>query len=531
MRDQEDPVRTIDTDVVVIGGGATGAGVVRDVAMRGYRTVLVDRADLAQGTTGRYHGLLHSGGRYVVSDPRSATECAEENIILTRIHADAVETTGGLFVSTPGDDPEFPDRFLAGAKASKVPAQEIPVAQALRQEPRLNPEISRAIAVADGSIDGWQMTWGTVNSAKAYGAKILPYHEVTGIVRDGEQVRQVRTHDHKTGEDVTIDCTFVINCGGPWAGEIAGLAGCHDVEVVPGRGIMIAMNHRLVNCVVNRCIHPTDGDIIVPVHTVSIIGTTDVKASDADKLTIPADEVQQMLDSGEALIPGFRQSRAVHAWAGARPLVKDTRVSATDTRHMSRGMSILDHHERDGLKGLLTITGGKLTTYRLMAKNVIDEMCEQLGDPRPCQTADEAVPKSETGKTYVVTHRLKDREADRLEDQIICECELLSRKMFLSEMRSRPNANFDDIRRVSRLGMGPCQGGFCSSRAAGLALHDGLVDVERATGLLELFLKNRWIGLWPILYGAQVRQTALDQWIFSGTLDVDHLPEPEQAVL
>ncbi|MGV8845355.1 anaerobic glycerol-3-phosphate dehydrogenase subunit GlpA [Tessaracoccus sp.] len=524
-------MRTIDTDVVVIGGGATGAGVVRDVAMRGYRTVLVDRADLAQGTTGRYHGLLHSGGRYVVSDPRSATECAEENIILTRIHADAVETTGGLFVSTPGDDPEFPDRFLAGAKASKVPAQEIPVAQALRQEPRLNPGISRAIAVADGSIDGWQMTWGTVNSAKAYGAKILPYHEVTGIVRDGEQVRQVRTHDHKTGEDVTIDCTFVINCGGPWAGEIAGLAGCHDVEVVPGRGIMIAMNHRLVNCVVNRCIHPTDGDIIVPVHTVSIIGTTDVKASDADKLTIPADEVQQMLDSGEALIPGFRQSRAVHAWAGARPLVKDTRVAATDTRHMSRGMSILDHHERDGLKGLLTITGGKLTTYRLMAKNVIDEMCEQLGDPRPCQTADEAVPKSETGKTYVVTHRLKDREADRLEDQIICECELLSRKMFLSEMRARPNANFDDIRRVSRLGMGPCQGGFCSSRAAGLALHDGLVDVERATGLLELFLKNRWIGLWPILYGAQVRQTALDQWIFSGTLDVDHLPEPEQAVL
>ena len=125
----------MDTDVVVIGGGATGAGVVRDVAMRGYRTILLERGDLAQGTTGRYHGLLHSGGRYVVSDPRSATECAEENVILTRIHADAVETTGGLFVSTPGDDPEFPDRFLAGATDSKVPAQEISIAEALRREP------------------------------------------------------------------------------------------------------------------------------------------------------------------------------------------------------------------------------------------------------------------------------------------------------------------------------------------------------------------------------------------------------------
>ncbi|MEO7587231.1 MAG: anaerobic glycerol-3-phosphate dehydrogenase subunit GlpA [Arachnia sp.] len=524
-------MRTIDTDVVVIGGGATGAGVVRDVAMRGYRTVLLERADLAQGTTGRYHGLLHSGGRYVVSDPRSATECAEENIVLTRIHADAVETTGGLFVSTPGDDAEFPDHFLAGATASRVPAEEISVAEALRREPRLNPGITRAIAVDDGSVDGWQMTWGTVNSAKEYGAHILPYHEVTGIERDGDQVRRVRAHDHKNGEDVAIDCTFVINCGGHWAGLIAGMADCHDVEVVPGRGIMIAMNHRLVNTVVNRCIYPTDGDIIVPVHTVSIIGTTDVKAPDADRLTIPADEVQEMLDSGEAMIPGFRQARAVHAWAGARPLVKDTRVSATDTRHMSRGMSILDHHDRDGLKGLLTITGGKLTTYRLMAENVVDEMCEQLGDTRPCRTAEEAVPKSESGKTYVVTHRLEDREADRMDEQIICECELMSRKMFLEEMHARPSANLDDIRRVTRLGMGPCQGGFCSTRAAGLALHDGLIDVPRANGLLELFLKNRWIGLWPILYGAQVRQTALDQWIFSGTLDIDHLPEPEKAVL
>ncbi|PID50873.1 MAG: anaerobic glycerol-3-phosphate dehydrogenase subunit A, partial [Propionibacteriales bacterium] len=360
-------MRRIDTDVVVIGGGATGAGVVRDVAMRGFRAVLVDRADLAQGTTGRYHGLLHSGGRYVVSDPRSATECAEENEIVTRIHADAVETTGGFFVSTPGDDPEFPDRFFAGAVAAKVPVEEVPVGMALKAEPRVNPGITRAFAVRDGSVDGWQMVWGAANSAKAYGAQILTYHEVTKIEHENETVRAVIATDRKTGEQVQIECTFVMNCAGAWAGHIAEMAGCHDVQVVPGRGIMIAMNHRLVNSVINRCVYPTDGDILVPVHTVSIIGTTDVKAEDPDNLNIPAAEVQQMLDSGEALVPGFRQSRALHAWAGARPLVKDTRVGAADTRHMSRGMSILDHSERDGVKGLLTISGGKLTTYRLMA--------------------------------------------------------------------------------------------------------------------------------------------------------------------
>ena len=113
-------MRTMEADVVVIGGGATGAGVVRDVAMRGYSAILLDRADLGQGTTGRYHGLLHSGGRYVVSDQQSATECAEENAIVTRINADAVESTGGLFVVTPEDDLDFSDRSLERGTAAKV---------------------------------------------------------------------------------------------------------------------------------------------------------------------------------------------------------------------------------------------------------------------------------------------------------------------------------------------------------------------------------------------------------------------------
>lgn len=550
-------MRTMDADVVVIGGGATGAGVVRDVAMRGFSAVLLDKADLGQGTTGRYHGLLHSGGRYVVSDPESATECAEENEIVTRIHADAVEKTGGLFVVTPDDPMEFSDQWTEGATKSKVPWTEISTAEALRREPRLNPGIKRAFAVHDGTVDGWQMVWGAAHSAEDHGAKVFTYTAVTEIIREGDQVTAVIAHDLKNDEQVTITTRFVINTAGPWAGRIADLVGCHDVEVVPGRGIMIAMNHRLVNTVVNRCIYPADGDILVPVHTVSIIGTTDVKADDPQRLAIPRNEVQQMFDSGEALIPGFREARAVHAWAGARPLFKDKRVAATDTRHMSRGMSILDHGTRDGVKGIVSIIGGKLTTYRLMAKNVVDVMCDQLGENRPCTTADEAVPGSTDGHTYVITHRLRENEKARathlevkpkatdvavaakagktpshaaIDDQIICECELMSRKMLTDLLAEQPDATLDDLRRQLRLGMGPCQGGFCSMRATGVALEDGGIDIERATGLLRLFLKNRWIGLWPILYGEQVRQTALDDWIFQGTFDVEHLPVPESEV-
>lgn len=527
-------MKTMRTDVVVIGGGSTGAGVIRDVAMRGFDAVLIERGDLAQGTSGRYHGLLHSGGRYVVSDPHSATECAEENAILKRINANAVEASGGLFVVTPEDDEDYADGFIAAANATKVPAAEISIAEALRREPRLHPGIKRAFEVEDGTVDGWQMVWGAVRSAKAYGAKLLTYHRVTQILRENDQVSAVLAHDERSGEDVLIECRFVLNCGGPWAGKLAEMADCHGVEVVPGAGIMIAMNHRLSQSVINRCVYPADGDILVPVHPVCIIGTTDIRAEDPDDLPIPQIQVQQMLDAGEAMIPGFRKSRAIHAWAGARPLVKDSRVSESDTRHMGRGMSVVDHKQRDGLGGLLTIAGGKLTTYRLMAERIVDHMCEQMGENRPCRTADEAVPAAEDGHTYAIGHRLHEVEKagkSPTSQQIICECELVTKQMLEKAMDDLPQGNLDDVRRQVRLGMGPCQGGFCSQRATAIAHERGDVDIERATGLLRLFLKNRWIGLWPILYGGQVRQSALDEWIHEGILDVEHLPEGAKEVV
>ena len=522
-------MRKLTADVVVVGGGSTGIGVLRDCAMRGYRTVLLDRADLAQGTSGRFHGLLHSGGRYVVSDPESARECALENAIVTRIQPDAVECTGGLFITAPGDDPDFADRFLAGAAATGVWAEEISPGEALAREPRLNPGLVRAIAVRDGSVDGWQLAWSAAASARQYGGEVLTYHKVTRLHHSGGQITGVTATDLRTGEEVSIDCSFVLNCAGPWAGDITRMAGLPPVAVVPGRGIMVAMAHRLVNTVINRCIYPADGDILVPVHTVCIIGTTDHKEETADHLAIPRAEVQQMLDAGEILVPGFREARALHAWAGARPLIKDERVAASDTRHMSRGMAVIDHSARDDISGLITIGGGKLTTYRLMAEHIVDAMEAQLGTPHPCRTADELCPGNQAGHNYLITHRLKDREADRGASPILCECELMNRSMFTDLLAAEPAASFDDLRRQLRAGMGPCQGGFCSARLAGVAHEEGAVGAGEATGLLKLFLEHRWIGLWPVLHGDQVRQTALDAWIMQSTLDIAHVPSVDDA--
>src|SRR3954451_14819656 len=130
--------RRIQTQVLVIGGGATGVGTAWDAALRGYDVVLVERSDLGEGTSGRFHGLLHSGGRYVVKDLLAAKECVDENALLRRLMPDCIEDTGGLFVETPDDDPAYADRFLAACRTASLPVQELEVAEELRREPRLN---------------------------------------------------------------------------------------------------------------------------------------------------------------------------------------------------------------------------------------------------------------------------------------------------------------------------------------------------------------------------------------------------------
>src|ERR671926_899110 len=249
---------TLRTELLVIGGGATGAGVAWDAALRGYDVILAERRDLGEGTSGRFHGLLHSGGRYAVKDPDAAVECVVENATLRGIAADCIEDTGGLFVTTPWDDPAFGDAFLEGCHATGVPIEEIPAAEALRREPRLDPGITRAFEVPDAAIDPWKLVSANARSAAQHGARILRYHRLDGFDVRGGRVVGARVVDELTGEKLRIRSRIVVNAAGAWAGQIAELAGCR-VTVLPGKGIMIAMNHRLVNTVVNRCQMPTDG--------------------------------------------------------------------------------------------------------------------------------------------------------------------------------------------------------------------------------------------------------------------------------
>jgi glycerol-3-phosphate dehydrogenase len=519
-------VQTLSTDVLVIGGGATGTGTAWDAALRGLDVVLVERGDLATGTSGRFHGLVHSGGRYVVKDPDAADECARENPVIRHVAADCVEDTGGFFVTTPFDDPSYADKFAAGCRKAGVPCEEIEPAQALREEPRLNPRISRAFRVPDASVDVWKLVWALSRGAQERGARVLPYHEAIAVYREGDRVTGARVRNNRTGDELDIEAAITVSASGAWAGQIAAMAGIEGVHVKPGRGIMIAMNHRLVNTVINRCQMPTDGDILVPIRTVSVIGTTDEATEDPDDHTVLQEEVDAMLEDGERLVPGFKQARALRVWTGVRPLFEDRKQNggSTATRDVTRAHALLDHRERDGVGGFLTITGGKLTTYRLMAKDTVDAVCRQLGVDRTCTTATERLPGSEIGEEVRVGDRLAMREQHLLDDQLICECELISRGRLEQVIHRRGTTDLDDIRRQLRLGMGPCQGGFCIYRTAGiLHSHDG-IETEQANQALLEYIAERWKGVWPVLYGDQLRQARLDDWIFQGVLDVGHLP-------
>lgn len=512
--------RRIECEVLVLGGGSTGVGVARDAAMRGFSTVLVERGDLATGTTGRFHGLLHSGGRYAVKDPQAARECIGENVILRRIAADCIEDTGGLFVTTPIDDPHYAERFIAGCRDTGVPAEEIPVAEALRREPRLNPRITRAFVVPDATADAWKTVWTCARSATEYGARILPYHEVAAVTRDGDQVTGVLAR-RPDGEQVQIRARVTVNATGAWAGRIAEMAGCR-VQVLPGKGIMMASNHRLVQTVVNRCEMPADGDILVPIRTVSVIGTTDTLAADPDHWAVTKAEIDQMLQAGENLVPGFAEARILRVWGGVRPLFQDH--APAETRDVTRAHAVLDHRARDGVAGFLTITGGKFCTFRLMAQDAVDAASRVLGSPRPCRTADEPLPDSQERRFYQIGSRLAEREQTLTDEQLICECELVRRGRLEDEMSRRPAPSLDDLRRALRLGMGPCQGGFCMFRATGILHQVKHLSAADAGQALLAFLEERWKGVYPLLHGDQLRQAWLDDWIFQGVLDVEHLP-------
>ena len=537
--------------MVIIGAGATGAGTARDCAKRGLRTLLVERRDFTAGATGRNHGLLHSGARYAVTDGESASECIKENMILRRIARHCVEPTGGLFVTLPEDDLDYQARFIESCRAAGIDAKAIDPAEARRMEPAVNPDIIGAVTVPDGAVDPFRLTTANAIDARNHGADILTYNEVVDLGMTSGRVDSVTLLDHFTGEKSVVRTRLVINAGGIWGAGIAAKIGIR-INMFPAKGALLIFGHRVNNVVINRCRKPADADILVPGDTISLIGTTSsrVPYDSIDNMEVTRDEVDVLLREGIKIAPALAYTRILRAYAGVRPL-----IAADDDpsgRNISRGIVCMDHAERDGIEGLITISGGKLMTYRLMAEWATDMACRKLGVDAPCTTATDFLPGSESQEETEARRRFGRRKshiidmstgqkaargrhgslsseisfADDIDDALVCECEQVS----VGETKyavDRLNVNnLVNLRRRTRMGMGTCQGSICACRASAILART--LGNDRALDDVASFVNERWKGMMPVAWGQTLVESEFSEWIYRGVCGLDSSPKTVQ---
>ncbi|WP_433670546.1 anaerobic glycerol-3-phosphate dehydrogenase subunit A [Klebsiella michiganensis] len=521
-------------DVIIIGGGATGAGIARDCALRGLKAALVERYDIATGATGRNHGLLHSGARYAVTDSESARECISENRILRRIARHCIEPTSGLFITLPEDDPAYQHTFITACQQAGIEAQPLTPAEVLRIEPAVNPALLGAVQVPDGTVDPFRLTAANMLDAREHGAAILTGCEVTGLLRQGDRVHGVTIYNHQLRESRTLRAQVVVNAAGIWGQRIAEYADLR-IAMFPAKGSLLILDHRINRQVINRCRKPADADILVPGDTISLIGTTSmhIPYDEIDDNRVTAEEVETLLREGEKLAPIMGRTRVLRAYSGIRPLVASD--DDPSGRSVSRGIVLLDHARRDGLEGFITITGGKLMTYRLMAEWATDALCRKLGNTVPCTTADTPLPGSQEPAEATLRkiislpaslrgsaiYRHGDRTPAWLGDSrqhrsLVCECEAVTAGEVQYAVENLAVKNLLDLRRRTRVGMGTCQGELCACRAAGLLARFNVTTSARSLTQLSQFLNERWKGVQPVAWGDALRESEFTRWVYLG---------------
>ncbi|MDY6216042.1 anaerobic glycerol-3-phosphate dehydrogenase subunit A [Actinobacillus porcinus] len=539
----------MSTDVIIIGGGATGAGIARDCALRGLKCILLERRDIATGATGRNHGLLHSGGRYAVNDRESAEECIKENLILKNIARHCIDDTKGLFITLPEDDLDYQKKFIQACTDSGIEAVAIDPDLARYMEPSVNPYLVGAVVVPDGSIDPFRLTAANMLDATEHGAQVFTYCEVTGLIREGNKVIGVKVFDHKNRIQREFFAPIVVNAGGIWGQGIAEYADL-KIRMFPAKGALLVMGHRINKMVINRCRKPADADILVPGDTICVIGTTSdrIPYDQIDNMEITPEEVDILFREGEKLAPSLRHTRVLRAYAGVRPLV------ATDDdpsgRNVSRGIVLLDHAERDGLDGFITITGGKLMTYRLMAEWATDLVCKKLNISKKCETADRTLPGSDESRdevnkkivnipktissSAVYRHGTRAKpmlENERLDRSLVCECEAVTAGEVRYAVDNLDINNLVDLRRRTRVGMGTCQAELCACRAAGLMARFEVATPRQSTMQLNSFMEERWRGIQPIAWGEAMREAEFTSWIYQSLLGLNDVqPQAVEGV-
>jgi glycerol-3-phosphate dehydrogenase len=389
-------------DLLIIGGGITGAGAARDAARRGLRVALLDQGDLASGTSSRSSKLVHGGLRYLEQGEFSLVfEAVAERRILQEIAPHLVNPMPFLFPVFGGSRRgvftiNVGMWLYDGLSLFRSPKihKNLSVRQVRAQEPSLRSEgLKGAPVYYDCATDDARLTLETALDAAAHGAVLATHTRVTGFVRgSGGRVQGVDAVDVLSGETLQIQATAVINATGPWSDRTRGLDDhITSNRLRPTKGIHIVIESerlKLAHAVVG--FHPEDGRVFfsIPWGEQTYIGTTDTDfQGDPGEAAATSEDVDYVLGASAFYFPDAALTRAdvISTWAGVRPLICEE--AAGNESSVSR-----EHLIRLDEDGLITIAGGKLTTYRRMGAEVVDKavdllrMLGQAPENRPAQT-------------------------------------------------------------------------------------------------------------------------------------------------
>lgn len=532
--------------VVVIGGGVNGTGIARDLALRGVHTVLVEKNDLSSGTTGACSGMIHGGPRYLHSNVRTTRISCTDSGYIQKI-APHLLFRIPFMIPIPKTSP-FPRIFLElmetyfeaydhfiPLKRGK-PHTRLTREEALALEPGITPDIIGAVTMDEWGIDVFRLCTLNALSASEAGAAIRTHTEVIDMLREGNRIRGVVVKDRLTGIEEKIHADIVMNAAGPWLPGVARMAGAR-VKIRPGKGIHLIFDRRISNLAIFTFAIDGRQIFLMPHDNGTILGTTDDDYyGNLDHLEANQDEIEYLLEGIERVFPSIRKMRISRVMTGIRITLY---AWGKNEDQLSREHEIIDHAVRDNLPGLVTITGGKLASYRLMSEEAADLLCGKLGVSSPCRTHLDPLPGGERlvnrddlsgryGIPPYLAERLIRRYGARVEDvlglaennpdrlSIVCRCEPVIDAEIRYAIRREWARTVADIRRRTRLGTGPCQGCRCTQRAALILAEELNLETREVRRHIREFLGERWRGKAPILAGDQLAQEELNQAIYRG---------------
>jgi glycerol-3-phosphate dehydrogenase len=380
-------------DLLVVGAGITGAAAARDAAGRGLRVALVDAGDVGCGTSSRSSRLIHGGLRYLeTGDLRLVFEASAERRRLLALASHLVHPLPFLFPVFRGGPVGY-RKLRAGMWLYDTLSlfrniarhRMLPRDRALAEEPGLRAEgLAGAALYHDAAVDDARLTLANARGAHEAGAAVAPYAAVVGFLEGAGGIGGARVRDalEPGAEPVEVRARVVLNATGPWSDSLRRLADPGaEPRLRPTRGVhLMVRRERLANRHAITFQSPVDGRVmfVLPWGEHAYVGTTDTDF-DGSPAEVRADaaDVRYLLDSANGIFPGARLTEAdvLSTWAGVRPLLAPRRGATTG---LTAGATSREHEIWRDRSGLLNIAGGKLTTYRVMAKQVVDVAARAL---------------------------------------------------------------------------------------------------------------------------------------------------------